>query len=143
LASAERPSFNPLQGGYGREYRKAGTHQGQDRPGHQFIPRGWFDLATKHGPRSEDESIRADPNAFNPGCPLDYRYQWWLARRPRTDFTAVGINGQFVHIYPAADALVAQISDWGDWRHGNFLECESLRAHDAMVMAAAVRHRRH
>jgi hypothetical protein len=68
-------------------------------------------------------------------CPLDYRYQWWLAPK-RTDFTGIGIDGQFLHIYPDADALIAQISDWSHWNDkGDYFECETLTAHDALIDA--------
>jgi CubicO group peptidase (beta-lactamase class C family) len=100
----------------------------------ELVPSAWFGLATKHGSEGEDEIPENDPS-YNKGCPLDYRYQWWLRRRPATDFTAVGISGQFMHIYPAENAVVVQISDWGDWDEGDRRECESLKAHDALVEA--------
>lgn len=102
--------------------------------GVQLVPSAWFDLATKHGPEGADEIPKNDPS-YNKGCPLDYRYQWWLRQRPKTDFTAIGISGQFVHIYPAEKAVIIQISDWGEWEDGDRRECESLKAHDALVEA--------
>jgi CubicO group peptidase (beta-lactamase class C family) len=103
-------------------------------PSGELVPAAWFDLATRHGAVGEDEIPKND-RSYNRGCPLDYRYQWWLRRRPATDFTAVGISGQFVHIYPADNAVVVQISDWGEWDDGDRRECLSLKAHDALVEA--------
>lgn len=94
-----------------------------------------FELATSHGPTGADIILPGN-YSHNPDCPLDYRYQWWLFPRPRTDFTAVGISGQFLHIYPDEDALVVQISDWGQWKDGDRRECKSFAVHDALVKAA-------
>lgn len=107
--------------------------KGRDADGRQVIPRAWFDIATKHDPRSADKIPRENPS-FNAKCPLDYRYFWWLFPS-RTDFTAIGRSGQFVHVYPDYDTVIVQISDWGAWENGNDLECETFKAHDALVKA--------
>jgi CubicO group peptidase (beta-lactamase class C family) len=106
--------------------------KGMARGNVELVPAAWFDLATKHGTKGEDEIPVGNPS-HNEGCPLDYRYQWWLRKSPSTDFTAIGISGQFVHIYPADNAVIVQISDWKKW--DDRLECESLKAHDALVAA--------
>lgn len=109
-------------------------NKGRSPGGRQVIPSAWFDLATAHGPEGAD-SIPPGNYSHNPGCPLDYRYQWWLFPQPRTDFTGVGIGGQFLHIYPDENALIVQISDWGQWEDGDRRECASFAAHDALVKA--------
>ena len=53
--------------------------------------------------------------------------------RTETDFTAIGMGGQFVHVYPDKDTLIVQLSDWDDG--GDELECETFRAHDALMRA--------
>lgn len=109
-------------------------NDGRSPDGRQVIPRAWFDLATSHTPDRAD-SIPSGNYSHNEGCPLDYRFQWWLFPRPRTDFTAVGINGQFLHIYPDEDVLIVQISDWGRWEDGDRRECASFAVHDALMKA--------
>ncbi|MDX0949473.1 serine hydrolase [Sinorhizobium medicae] len=107
--------------------------KGRDADGRQVIPGAWFDIATKRDPSGADK-IPLDSPSFNPGCPLDYRYFWWLFPN-RTDFTAIGRSGQFVHVYPDYDTVIVQISDWGAWENGNDLECKTFKAHDALVKA--------
>lgn len=110
-------------------------HNGKNSSG-QIIPAAWFDLATRRQPGSSDE-IPSNDISYNKKCPLGafgYRYQWWLLPK-RTDFTAIGINGQFLHIYPDADAFIVQISDWGKWENGSYLQCETLSLHDALIEA--------
>ena len=99
----------------------------------QLIPSAWFDLATEH---ASDDRIPYFNASYIRGCPLDYHFQWWLRRRPATDFTAIGIAGQFVHIYPKEHAVVVQISDWGYWHSGDARTCMTMLAHDALVKAA-------
>lgn len=109
---------------------------GRDASGHEVIPGAWFDLATRRQPDSADDIPFGNPS-YNDKCKLGkmaYRYQWWLLPK-RTDFTAIGIDGQFLHIYPDADALIVQISDWENWTDGNYLECETFAAHDALIEA--------
>lgn len=99
----------------------------------QMLPGEWFDLATK-SPSPEDDEIPEDNVSYNGECrdaaPTHYRYQWWLFK-DRTDFTAVGINGQYVHIYPDQDLVIVQLSAWPHWRDA--LACESMDAHAAIV----------
>ncbi|MET4691906.1 serine hydrolase domain-containing protein [Sinorhizobium fredii] len=106
--------------------------KGRDGQGNQVIPRAWFEIATKR--LGEEDAIPDGNRSQNAGCPLDYRYYWWL-RQNRTDFTAVGRDGQFVHVYPESDTVIVQISDWKAWTNGDALECETFRAHDALEAA--------
>ncbi len=73
--------------------------------GNNVVPRAWFDLATRSPPQTTPR-----PKHANVSCELDYGYFWWL-RRGRSDFTAFGRDGQFVHIYPEANAVIVQIAD--------------------------------
>jgi CubicO group peptidase (beta-lactamase class C family) len=105
----------------------------------QAMPSAWFDLATTRGNGNSDDIPPGDHDSYNECEPraggLGYRFLWWLRPRPRTDFTAVGISGQFLHIYPDDHTVIVQISDWGRWKDGNFRECQSFLAHDALVGA--------
>jgi CubicO group peptidase (beta-lactamase class C family) len=107
-------------------------HKGRSARG-QAIPRAWFDLATTYHPDIDDIPRRRSGDEES--CRLAYRFFWWL-RPGRKDFTGVGIAGQFLHIYPSDDTVIVQISDWGDWKNGDYLECETLSAHDALAAAA-------
>jgi CubicO group peptidase (beta-lactamase class C family) len=108
-------------------------NKGRDGEGKQVIPKAWFEIATKR--MGEEDAIPDGNQSQNAGCPLGYRYFWWL-RRDRTDFTAVGRDGQFIHIYPENDTVIVQIADWKAWTNGDALECETFRAHDALEAAA-------
>lgn len=110
-------------------------HRGKGPGGREIIPTAWFDLTTRSRPGDADR-IEAGNISRNDDCELGYNAFWWL-RRGKTDFTGIGINGQFLHVYPDKDAVVVQISDWGNWQDGDRLECLSLDAHDALVEASA------
>ncbi|TBB57020.1 class C beta-lactamase-related serine hydrolase [Rhizobium ruizarguesonis] len=103
---------------------------GRDAAGHVVIPQAWFNIATK--PSARFPGIR--PPFQNNGCRLDYGYFWWL-RQNRNDFTAVGRDGQFLHVFPDSNTVIVQISDWHGWTNGDALECETFRAHDALASA--------
>jgi len=108
-------------------------NKGRNAEGRQVIPTAWFDIATAgHSPI---DAIPGDNPSVNGGCPLDYRHFWWLFPG-RSDFTAIGRSGQFVHIYPDTDTVIVQISDWGAWKNGDYLQCETFKVHDALVKAA-------
>ncbi|ANM04675.1 beta-lactamase/transpeptidase-like protein [Rhizobium phaseoli] len=104
--------------------------KGRDAKGQVIIPEAWFDIATKPSDRFSD----IGPPFQNNGCRLDYGYFWWV-RQNRNDFTAVGRDGQFVHVFPNSNTVVIQISDWHAWTNGDALQCETFRAHDALVWA--------
>ena len=106
-------------------------HKGKDPRGRQIIPTAWFDLATTPAPDGRNRILEGNAS-YNRGCPLSYRYFWWLFPN-QTDFTAIGMGGQFVHVYPDKDTLIVQLSDWHDG--GDELECETFRAHDALMRA--------
>lgn len=108
-------------------------NRGTDPHRERLIPAAWFDLATKRGSGTDDVIPKNNPSQ-NHACRMNYRYFWWL-RQNRTDFSAVGTDGQFIHIYPKEGVVIVQISDWNGWTDGNRRECESFQAHDALVRA--------
>ncbi|MHC2361775.1 serine hydrolase domain-containing protein [Rhizobium leguminosarum] len=108
--------------------------RGRDANGQAIIPEAWFDIATK----PSDRFSVIESQFQNNGCRLDYGYFWWV-RQNRNDFTAVGRDGQFIHVFPNSNTVVIQISDWHAWTNGDALECETFRAHDALVSAIGQR----
>ncbi|MBB3427949.1 CubicO group peptidase (beta-lactamase class C family) [Rhizobium sp. BK312] len=108
-------------------------NKGKAPDGTRIIPSAWFDLATKRV-NGADDAIPQESPSQNASCPMDYRFFWWL-RQKSSDFTAIGTDGQFIHIYPESDIVIVQISDWQGWKDGDRRECESFRAHDSFVDA--------
>jgi CubicO group peptidase (beta-lactamase class C family) len=108
-------------------------NKGKAQGATHVVPPGWFDLATSRVSGGDDAIPNGSPSQ-NASCPMDYRYFWWL-RQKRSDFAAVGTNGQFIHVYPNSGVVIVQISDWQGWTDGDRRECESFRAHDALVDA--------
>ncbi|WP_457588367.1 serine hydrolase domain-containing protein [Ensifer canadensis] len=104
----------------------------------QIVPEAWFDIATRTN-TGDDDAIAPKNRYQNIGCPLEYRYFWWR-RRGHSDFTAIGRDGQFVHVYPDSGTVVVQISDWKAWSNGSARECLTFQAHDALVRAAVKAH---
>lgn len=100
--------------------------------GKTLIPPAWFDLATGHAPG--DKIPPGNPQYIRQ-CPFDYHYQWWL-RPDEKDFTALGRNGEYVHVYPEEKVVIVQISDWFKWDEEYARPCLTLLAHDAIVEAA-------
>lgn len=111
-------------------------NKGRAPGGSQLIPAAWFELATQRS--KDDDTIPSESVSQNSDCPLEYRYFWWL-REGRRDYTAIGRDGQFVHIYPREHVVIVQISDWKAWTNGDFLECETFKAHDAIAAAASTK----
>ena len=107
--------------------------RGSNMAGTPLLSPDWFDAATSttdpEGDKIPDTNI-----SHNDACPKTfpslYRYQWWLFR-DRSDFTGIGINGQFLHVYPDEDLVILQLAAWGDWSDAR--ACESMAAHAAIA----------
>uniref|UniRef100_UPI003F490878 serine hydrolase domain-containing protein n=1 Tax=Ensifer adhaerens TaxID=106592 RepID=UPI003F490878 len=106
--------------------------RGKDGQGKEIIPEAWFDIATKN--RGKVDAIPPRSRSANAKWPLHYGYFWWLNTKG-TDFTAIGRDGQFIHIFPDSNTVVVQISDWDSWTNGDALEVETFHAHEALVSA--------
>ncbi|MHA4734047.1 MULTISPECIES: serine hydrolase domain-containing protein [Ensifer] len=106
--------------------------RGKDCRGNEIIPEAWFDIATKS--RGDVDKIPPKNQSANANWPLHYGYFWWL-NPEGTDFSAIGRDGQFIHIFPDSKTVVVQISDWGAWTNGDALQVESFEAHKALVSA--------
>lgn len=106
-------------------------NRGQAPDKRQIVARSWFEIATRRV--GGGDTIPDESESQNRGCHLEYRYFWWLLKN-RSDFTAIGRDGQFVHIYPDRDTVIVQISDWDAW--SDALQCETFLVHDALEAAA-------
>lgn len=71
-------------------------HKGRDAHGRQIIPTARFDLGTTQAADGRDRIPEGNVSC-NRGCPLPVD-TWWLFPS-QTDFTAVGMGGQVVHVY--------------------------------------------
>jgi CubicO group peptidase (beta-lactamase class C family) len=109
---------------------------GRNRSGESVVPEQWIRLATRRVP-GQDDSTKMGSKGDRGCVQTDYRYKWWLAAAPRTDFTAIGRSGQFVHIYPDRQTVIVQIAQWHDTQFdsGDDPFCISWRAHDRIVDA--------
>ncbi|WP_197423399.1 serine hydrolase [Sinorhizobium sp. Sb3] len=106
--------------------------RGKDCFGKEIIPEAWFDIATKS--RGDVDEIPPENQSANANWPMHYGYFWWL-NPEGTDFSAIGRDGQFIHIFPDSKTVVVQISDWGAWTNGDVLQVETFEAHKALVSA--------
>ncbi len=104
--------------------------RGKDRDGKEIIPEAWFDIATRS--RGSADQIPPENRSANAGWPMHYGYFWWLNAKG-TDFSAIGRDGQFIHVFPDNDTVIVQISDWNAWTNGDALEVDTFEAHRALV----------
>ncbi|MDW9627166.1 serine hydrolase [Sinorhizobium meliloti] len=104
--------------------------RGKDSQGKEIIPEAWFDIATKS--RGQVDEIPPGNQSANPDWPMHYGYFWWL-NPTSTDFSAIGRDGQFIHVFPDSNTVIVQISDWSAWKNGDALELDTFEAHRALV----------
>ncbi|WP_309239112.1 serine hydrolase domain-containing protein [Ensifer canadensis] len=104
--------------------------RGKDRHGNEIIPEAWFDVATIS--RGQADEIPPENRSANAGWRMHYGYFWWLNAKG-TDFSAIGRDGQFIHIFPDNDTVIVQISDWNAWTNGDEREVDTFEAHKALV----------
>ncbi|GIL39128.1 serine hydrolase domain-containing protein [Roseiterribacter gracilis] len=71
------------------------------------------------------------PEPARPNGTMGYQYQWWTLPNS-DDFTAKGVNGQFVYIAPREHIVIVKTSHWPvAWDRG--LEAETLAGFRAMI----------
>ena len=68
------------------------------------------------------------------GQHVQYGYQWWVLPDPNDGFTAIGQNGQLVHIFPKQNVVIVQLSAFPGFRD-SIARCETFRAHRALADA--------
>lgn len=103
----------------GRLYLHTGNWNGQ-----QILPANWVVQSTKVAQVPQD----AWPEEYKSMGWWNYGFQWWLASRDRGDFFALGKNGQYLYVNPAADVLIVRLG----WTNG------SLRSSDWIHMFQAI-----
>lgn len=67
-----------------------------------------------------------------------YGYQWWVITKPDHSFTGIGNGGQFLHVMPKQDVVVAQFGEWGP-KATSVRICESLLVHRLIANALTSR----
>lgn len=96
-----------------RDYARFGLLMLNDgvHDGKRLLPEGWVERATTPGA----------PHLQNIAPLTSYSYQWWVL--PDGSFGAQGSQGQFLHIDPAHELVIAKTSAWaGSWNVEKALE---------------------
>lgn len=102
----------------GELYANAGRYNGQ-----QIVPADWVRLSTTQAdPRSWSGAEGAHPEGVTSDH-FGFAYHWWTLKGERGDFTALGVYGQSIHIFPSQDIVIVRLS--GDYTEGAHRE-ESL-----------------
>ncbi len=98
-----------------RDWGRFGLLMAQDGlwQGERLLPEGWVAQATT------PSRPQVRPGKLYRGYPLGYQYQWWTYGSGKGDFTAQGINGQFVYVDPSRDLVVVQSAVWPKWWDDN------------------------
>ncbi|HSW06804.1 serine hydrolase domain-containing protein, partial [Aquabacterium sp.] len=134
------PVGTPLQGAglsatardlarFGEMLRRGGALNGQ-----RVFDQAVVDDLRRGGDR---EKFKASGMAFRPG--YSYHNQWWILHNADGAFEASGVNGQMLHINPAAEMVVVKLSSHPVAGAG-FTHPLTLKAWDAL--AGAVRQTR-
>ena len=97
----------------GRLYLRRGEWNGQ-----QILPSEWIERSTRGAFASEvwDEDFRA-------AGLQNYGYSWWLASDEEGDYLALGKDGQYIYVNPAADTLIVRLG----WSQGDLPTSQWLR----------------
>jgi CubicO group peptidase (beta-lactamase class C family) len=97
----------------GRLYLRRGEWNGQ-----QILPSEWIERSTRGAFASEvwDEDFRA-------AGLQNYGYSWWLASEEEGDYLALGKDGQYIYVNPAADTLIVRLG----WSQGDLPTSQWLR----------------
>ncbi|WP_233259524.1 serine hydrolase [Ramlibacter sp. WS9] len=134
------PVGTPLQGAglsatardlarFGETLRRGGVFNGQ-----RVFDQAVVDDLRRGGDR---EKFKASGMAFRAG--YSYRNQWWILHNADGAFEASGVNGQMLHVNPAAEMVVVKLSSHPVAGAG-FTHPLTLKAWDAL--AGAVRQMR-
>ena len=85
---------------FGEMLRKGGEFNGQ-----RILDAAVIEDLRRGGDR---EKFKASGMAFRPG--YSYHNQWWILHNADGAFEASGVNGQMLHINPAAEMVVVKLS---------------------------------
>ena len=97
--------------------------------GHRVLDKEVIDDLRKGGDR---EKFKASGMAFRPG--YSYHNQWWILHNADGAFEASGVNGQMVHINPAAEMVVIKLASHPVAGAG-FTHATTLKAWAALAQA--------
>ena len=109
-----------------RDYAKLGLlylNQGRNFKGEQLVSPEWVKASVT------PDAPHLMPGRDNPNSefPMGYGYQWWIPEFPDGDFSAIGIYGQFVYVYPKYNVVIAKTSAYVDYNNtGDEMEFESM-----------------
>jgi len=109
-----------------RDYAKLGLlylNQGRNFKGEQLVLPEWVKASVT------PDAPHLMPGRDNPHSesPMGYGYQWWIPEFPDGDFSAIGIYGQFVYVYPKYNVVIAKTSAYVDYNNtGDEMELESM-----------------
>jgi hypothetical protein len=109
---------------FGEMLRRGGEYNGQ-----RVFDKAVIDDLRKGGDR---EKFKAGGMPFRAG--YSYHNQWWILHNADGAFEASGVNGQMVHINPAAEMVVVKLSSHPVAGAG-FTHPLTLRAWDALAKA--------
>ena len=90
---------------FGTLYMNHGKWQGE-----QLVPAQWV-----------RDSVTPDAPHLMPGknpssdTEMGYGYQWWIPRKPKGDFMALGVYGQSIYINPQKKLVVVRTSAFPQW----------------------------
>lgn len=98
--------------------------------GHRVLDKEVIDDLRKGGDR---EKFEASGMAFRPG--YSYHNQWWILHNSDGAFEASGVNGQMVHVNPAAEMVVIKLASHPVAGAG-FTHATTLKAWAALAQAA-------
>ena len=97
--------------------------------GHRVLDKEVIDDLRKGGDR---EKFKASGMAFRPG--YSYHNQWWILHNADGAFEASGVNGQMVHVNPAAEMVVIKLASHPVAGAG-FTHATTLKAWAALAQA--------
>jgi CubicO group peptidase (beta-lactamase class C family) len=107
--------------------------QGGELNGKRVLPKAVIDEIRKGADR---EKFKASGQALRAG--YSYHNQWWVSHDAAGSFEAKGLNGQHVHINPAAELVIVKLSSHPA---GNTILTHNLdrRAFEAVAKALTVK----
>ncbi|MBN1500046.1 MAG: serine hydrolase [Spirochaetes bacterium] len=97
-----------------RDYARFGLlylNGGKNHQGRQLISKEWIDAS--HSP--DAEHLMPGSGNILSDSPLGYGYHWWLPEKPKNDYLAIGIYGQFIYISPDTNTVIVKTSAFADY----------------------------
>ncbi|MEQ9363265.1 MAG: serine hydrolase [Leptospirales bacterium] len=91
---------------FGRLYLNNGAWQGE-----RIVPAAWVRASiTPDAPHLQPGDTEASSNT------MGYGYQWWIPRnRDGSDYSAIGVYGQFIYINPERSVVIVKNSSYANY----------------------------